>query len=276
MRFLKQLFDFYINSSIHVALAVYALSNITLLYFNVETNNSILCFNFFATITAYNFVKYLGVAKWHHRNMSGSLKAIRLVSIISVVCMLYYMFALQLNTLICVFIFALITFLYAIPLFPKQWYLNTQKNLREVSGVKVYVIALVWSGVTVFLPLIDASLFVFKVAYVHLLQIFIFVIALMLPFEIRDLQFDSLKLATIPQKIGVIQTKYFGFVLLIVFNLLELLKEETLWKHLVIQIIISVIVLIFIVFSEEKQNKYYSAFFVEGIPIFWLLLLQFL
>ena len=34
-------------------------------------------------------------------------------------------------------------------------------------------------------------------------QRFLFVVVAILPFEIRDIQYDSLKLSTIPQQIGV-------------------------------------------------------------------------
>ena len=47
----------------------------------------------------------------------------------------------------------------------------------------------------------------------------------MLPFEIRDMQYDSLKLSTIPQRIGVMKTKIIG-VFMLLFFLLEFFKDE--------------------------------------------------
>ena len=32
---------------------------------------------------------------------------------------------------------------------------RSKKKLRSISGLKIYIIAIVWSGVTVFLPLIN-------------------------------------------------------------------------------------------------------------------------
>ena len=57
MQSLKRLFDFYINSSIHVALAVSSLVYITILEFHLKLDIEIILFVFFATITGYNFVK---------------------------------------------------------------------------------------------------------------------------------------------------------------------------------------------------------------------------
>jgi len=56
MRFMKLLFDFYINSSIHVALAVLSLSWITLLEFDIPYDKEVLFFIFFASITGQNFI----------------------------------------------------------------------------------------------------------------------------------------------------------------------------------------------------------------------------
>ena len=58
MQFLKRLFDFYLNSSIHVALAVCSLTWITLVDFNSGVDLNIIYFIFLATISGYNFVKY--------------------------------------------------------------------------------------------------------------------------------------------------------------------------------------------------------------------------
>ena len=68
MRYLRHIYDFYINASIHVALAVYALGYITLKELNILYDEIVLYFMFYASITGYNFVKYFGLAKFHHRS----------------------------------------------------------------------------------------------------------------------------------------------------------------------------------------------------------------
>ena len=100
MKFLKQLFDFYINASIHVALAVYALVRITELYFNLSYNESLDYFIFYGTISGYNFIKYAGVAKLHHRSLTNQLKSIQVFSLFCFLAMCYYAWQLPLKTLI--------------------------------------------------------------------------------------------------------------------------------------------------------------------------------
>lgn len=273
MRLIKQLFDFYLNSSIHVALAVYALGWITLIQFDVSYDENILYFIFFATITGYNFVKYFGIAKFHHRSLTDALKIIQVFSLVCFLLLCYFAMQLQLKTLISIGVFGLITFLYAIPFLPKNFYLDNQQNLRDVSGLKVYVIALVWTGVTVFLPLINDDVHLNADVYITAFQRFVFVVVLMLPFEIRDLKFDSLKLATIPQKIGVKYTKIIGFFLLLLLFASEFFKDELSYESLVKTLIIVLITLCFVFFTNKKRNRYYSSFWVESIPITWLLII---
>lgn len=273
MKWLKQFLDFYLNSSIHVAFAVYALSVVTLKRFGVSYDVNVLFFNFFATITGYNFVKYFGIAKWHHRSLAKWLKVIQVFSLLCFLLMCFFTLKLQEETLITIAIFAVITFLYAIPFLPKTWYLDTQQNLRDISGLKVYVIALVWSGVTVVLPLVNNKVAFSETVIITVAQHFVFVMALMLPFEIRDLRYDSIKLATIPQKIGIKRTKVVGFGLVLLFYFLEYFKDNIQSNYLLITFVISLILAMFIYFSGNNRNKYYASFWVEALPIIWMLLM---
>ena len=272
MKLAKQLLGFYINSSIHVALSVFSLTWVTLIEYNLLYDENTLYFVFYATITGYNFVKYFGVAKFHHRSLASWLKAIQIFSFFSFLFLCYYAYQLEKNTLVCIAIFGAITFLYAIPFLPKRLFLDKQHNLRSIGGLKIYLIALVWSGVTVFIPLINQQYIIDADVVLTGLQRYIFVIVLMFPFEIRDLRYDSLKLSTIPQRIGVKQTKIIGVLLLVLFLFLEFFKNNINVFNIIMLLIITFITMLFLVFSKIEQRPYYSSFWVEGIPILWLLL----
>jgi hypothetical protein len=268
MKLVKQLFNFYINSSIHVALAVFSLTWITLLELGLEYNESVLYFVFYASITGYNFVKYFGIAKFHHRQLTNWLRLIQVLSFVCFLLMCYYVFQLSTETLIYISAFAVLTFLYAIPFLSKQ-----SLSLRHIGGLKIYIIALVWVGVTTFVPVINESYGVNTDVMIIGLQRFLYVLVLMLPFEIRDLKYDSSSLATIPQKIGVRRTKYLGLMLLVLIVFSEFFKDEITAARIVVLIVISVLTGLFVSFSKINQGKYYSSFWVEGLPILWLVLL---
>lgn len=268
MRILKQLFNFYINSSIHVALAVYSLTWITLKELDFNYNESVLYFVFYAAITGYNFVKYFGIAKFRHTKLADWLRLIQILSFVCFILMCYYAFQLQTITLVLVGSFALLTFLYSVPLLSKQ-----NHTLRSIGGLKIYVIALVWTGVTVFIPIIDNSYGINMDVMLMALQRFLFVLVLMFPFEIRDLKYDNIQLVTIPQKIGVKRTKILGGLMVLTILILEFLKDEFSLKRVIVLAVAMLCVLGFLLYSKTNQGKYYSAFWVEGLPILWLVLL---
>jgi hypothetical protein len=156
---------------------------------------------------------------------------------------------------------------------PKKYLFDDHKNLRQIGGLKVYVIALVWTFTSVFLPVINTDVTLNADVVILAIQRFYFVLVLMFPFEIRDLIYDSLKLATIPQKIGVKKTKVIGVLLLILFVLLDYFKDIVNEKILLSTTIIALITLALLLFSNKNQSKYYSAFWVESLPIMWLVVL---
>lgn len=272
MKRVKPLFDFYINGSIHVALAVFSMTYVTMLELHLPADWPLFCFVFFSTITGYNFVKYFGMAKFHHRRLARWLKVIQVFSLVCFLLMLWFMWQLKPKTIVYIAVFGVVTFLYAIPFLPKRYFVDQQKNLRNIGGLKVYVIAMVWAGVTVLLPVLDKNGVFSWDVWLTSIQRFLLVMLLMLPFEIRDLKYDSLKLATIPQKIGIKNTKIMGVLVGIVFFMLEFLKDELSQKLMVLTLTVTLITLLFIVFADKKRSDYYSSFWVESVPIVWLVL----
>ena len=77
--------------------------------------------------------------------------------------------------------------------------------------------------------------------WILLLQRFVFVVVLILPFEIRDLSVDDKILGTLPQRIGVKNTKLYGLLLLMVFFFLEFFKDELLAINLLVMPLIFLI-----------------------------------
>jgi len=272
MKVLKQIFDFYINRSIHVALAVCGLVWVTLLNFNVGADLDFVYFIFFATVTGYNFVKYFGLAKFHHRSLASWLKAIQIFSFLCFIGLVFYTLKLKTETIYYFLGLSVITFLYAIPFLPKKIFVEAG-NLRAISGLKIYVIAFVWMCVTVIIPLLNENYSLDNDVFVEAIQRFLYVIIAMLPFEIRDMKYDSLKLSTIPQRIGIVKTKVIGVLLIVLVLFLEFFKDEFWLNKVIILGIICFLLLLLLIFSKVNQKKHYSGFWVESIPILWAILI---
>ena len=265
MKYFKTYFDFYINSSIHVALAVVSLCAVTMLNFRLQADFDLLGFLFFGAVTGYNFVKYAPIAKLHHRSLAKRLKFIQVFSLLSFFLLIWFALQLEFKILIWAAFFGLFTFLYAMPVFSKK------RNLRSVSGIKIFIISFVWAGVTVILPVLNGNFSVGLDILLEFIQRFLFILVLILPFEIRDLKYDLERLGTIPQKVGVTSTKIIGSILLVTLLLLEYLKSFTSTEAFGALLLTVMVTAGFVWKAKEKQSPYFASFWVEGIPVFWLL-----
>jgi hypothetical protein len=274
MKFLKQIVAFYINSSIHIALSCFALVNITHLMLNIKNDNSVVSFAFFGTIVGYNFVKFDALARANKNKMRSQLKAITAFSFASLLLVIYYYFKLQYSTKIIAAFFLILTILYTLPFFP-----NT-KNARNWAGLKIYIVSFCWVGVTVVLPILNSEISFQNSFYIIALQRFFLIFTLILIFEIIDLKLDDPHLKTVPQQIGVKNTKVLGFVLLIVFCGLGFFNSNFnnnfQFLELLLNFVIVIVIAFFLYFSNENCSKYYTSFWVECIPIFWWLLFLFI
>ena len=132
------------------------------------------------------------------------------------------------------------------------------------------MVALSWVITTVFLPLSMADIPITKWSWVYSIQRYLFVLVATLPFEIRDLKMDAPHLSTWPQKMGIPKTKILGVILLLSFMLLEAYSLTSEYTVLTISIVFLLMAAVLI--SKGEQSKYFSSFWVEGIPILWLIL----
>jgi len=179
----------------------------------------------------------------------------------------YFAYTLSFKTLQYTFGLGLITVFYVLPVFSQK------RNLRSLKGLKIYSIALVWAGVTVILPVVQNEILLDWDIWIMGIQRFLFIVILTIPFEIRDLKYDQAELGTLPQVLGVEQTKKIGLLLILVFSVVTLFIDNYRWPELIGIIIISVLLLLITLKLKEEQSKYYASFWIEGVPILWVLIL---
>lgn len=266
MKLIEKGVDYIIDSSIWVSLSVYALAYITYLNLQMPKSETVLYLSFFGTVFGYNFVKYFKLLKGEHLKFKVSgFKFMLFATVVSLVLSIYFFFKLKFNTQLFLIVPLLLTVFYTVSF--------GRKTLRTQHGFKIYVIALCWVFVTVFLPVLEADVVIWGDAIIEAIQRLIFVIVITLPFEIRDIKNDDPSLGTIPQKIGVKATKILGVSLLFLFMVLSFFKDTITEKSIAVLFVITVFTIVLLLKSREQQWKYYSSFIVEGIPLVWWLLL---
>ncbi len=265
MKTLHLFLRFYIKSSTHVALSVASLTAVTLLEFGFELDDKLLLFMFFGSVVGYNFVKYAGVSNLHHLKITPNIRLIRIWTSISFLGLIYAGAYLPISIILTSIAFGGLTILYAFPFYKG-------KNLRMMSGLKIYIIALVWAGATVAIPLIGKTEMIFTEVILEFTARFLFVLALTLPFEIRDLKYDELSLGTLPQRLGIGTVRVIGGVALLGMFVLNIIEVEILVFEIAINATIALLTFFFIWNAKQEQNPYYASFWAEGIPILWFFL----
>ncbi len=200
--------------------------------------------------------KYILVANRYHKN-------IQFFSFVALAIALYHAHFLNIKTWIGIGILLSLTGLYALPILPHR------KKLRNLGLLKIVLVALVWAGTTVLLPIISFGKEVLWDTEIETLQRFILVLILLIPFEIRDLKYDGPELKTLPQRYGVAHTKILGAIATVVFFFLTFLKDDIIKVEVISKGILALILGSLMFITKKKQSKYYASFWIEAIPIFW-------
>ena len=247
-----------------MALAVASLLFVSGYYLNISISKSVVIFAFLGTLCCYNFIKYgVEIDKYSERDSLG-IKIIGLLSISSLLASLYLLFQFNTVSWILLGVLLLLILLYIIPIFPNE------RNLRSLGLIKVFLVALIWTGMTVTLPVLEGGFILNWDVLVLATQRFFLVVALMIPFEIRDVQFDPPEIITIPKRIGIKRTKFLGISLLVISYFMVFLKDSIYSDEIITRLWFTIIAIILIAMTPEKGSKYYAAFWVEALPLIWL------
>lgn len=139
--------------------------------------------------------------------------------------------------------------------------------IRKIPLLKVFYVGLVWALVNCWLTLPEFSLPIFLIS-------FFYITALVLPFDIRDMNSDTVK--TFPMMIGVQNTKYIAYSLVFISCLIGVFHLKT--PYATAFFLSSLVSYIFIYFSENKRDDAYFSFGVEtcsALPFLFLLIMEY-
>jgi 4-hydroxybenzoate polyprenyltransferase len=265
MLFIKKLFDFYIKSSFHLGVCVVSLYIISIYKLQIDLNYYILTCLFSSTIVVYNFIKYASTLPYYFFVQNAPIKKIQIVSFFFGFFLLYSLFFLSFEALFFGFFLFLICVLYVFPIN------HSISNFRNRSKIKIFLVAICWSGSTVIFPFIESNNINYGDSMLLFVQLFLFVIVCTVPFEIRDLKYDSNDLKTIPQIYGTNNSKYISYVLIFIFFSISFISNGT-SIDLISDLLISFVLVFIIYLTKENQGKYFSSFWVESLPIYWLII----
>jgi 4-hydroxybenzoate polyprenyltransferase len=236
-------------------------------------------FVFFATLFTYNFQRLVRMdvrgelsfrQQWLQEN-SGWLWGVTCIS--GIVTALLAL-RLSTNSLWLLLPLGVVAMMYPLPVFfwNRKWW-----RLREIPGIKIFLIASVWSLVTVGLLVTEHNVRLNTDVWMLFLQRLCFIFAIIIPFDIRDLKYDSLKLKTIPVMLGETKARYIGLGAVALYELLVvaqfLFGNIITLRALIALLCVSGITALLLLKSTSERSEYYFSFWVEGTSVLMYILL---
>ncbi|MDN3644446.1 hypothetical protein QWY87_17160 [Lutimonas halocynthiae] len=265
MRLIKQWFGFYVFSNVHVAIAAYCLTKITFLEFGFK-NEYLALFVFFSTILSYNLIRFFQLDKinsmtaiWIRANKKGLL----VLNMLALSGVGFYAFKLSIRGMLALLPFFIATVFYVLPI------KNKAIGLRHIPALKLILIAFSWVGITLYFPLQEAGHLDVSHQWLYFAQRFLFIIAITIPFDIRDAQFDLPELATLPQVLGVNRAKIVAVICMVVFILLSVALKGMQSNLFYADLILMLLSIGLILYCNQNRNRFYTTFWIEALPILW-------
>ncbi len=282
-KYLRQALDCLLFSNIFIALCAVAQGLVTYQLLGTEPEKHVLGLLFCSTLALYNFSILLArpnkPEKSPFRRVRWIFSHYRLMitlTIISVLSILPLVFFLNTSSKILLVSLAIVSVAYSLPIFSIH---DKHFGLRNIPGVKLFLIAAVWSLSCVLLPIlelensIEASV-TLSDSIILIAKRFLFIAAITVPFDIRDLfQDKTSELKTIPVILGEKNALLICQGLLVIYVVLLFLFTRSIDGNF-IGLMLTIILSGWLIFkSKWKKDEYYYFFYLDGTMIVQFLML---
>jgi len=257
---------FLTNSNIWVAFSALALTLSSEILF--QTSNFFISqFVFFATLFTYNFQRAVRINKgnsharknWLNKNRKG----IYVLMVFSFLMSGYYFANFKLRTQAAILFVGVLSLFYPF-------------GLRKIPFAKIFIISFVWVISTMLLLVLENTIVFSEYIAWHLISRFLFVFAITIPFDIRDIKYDSDKLKTIPLILGEKKSKWLAnlaILICVIITIVQQLQNNIILSNFLALILLYFLTLVLITKSDQKNNEMYFSFWIESLSIFSYLFL---
>jgi 4-hydroxybenzoate polyprenyltransferase len=274
MNIFKRFFDFLIYSNLYIAVAAVLFTVQAQVQLGMQPDwHPYLFLIFFATLFEYNLHKFVAIFFYKHALnenkfywISKNLTLFYFIVFLSVAGFIIAAFLAKITVLMTLFPLGIITFLYSFPIYKKGIQLF---RLREVPLAKIFIISFVWSSTSILLPIVQAGL---KISPLMILLLtaerFLFVFAITVPFDIRDIESDiKAGLKTLPIIVGEKRAIKFANLSLVLFGILSnthYLISGQLFILLAFDVSL-IVTWIILNYNPLKKHPHYHYGFLDGM-----------
>ena len=280
----QPVFDFLLFSNVFMGLCTVAQGLVTFYLIGSKPVVPVIWLLFTSTLGIYSFsillTKPTHPDKSPYKRVRWFFSHYRLLvtfTIVSLLSLIPLFFLISIESRILMVFLSIISFFYSIPIFA----IGDQKfGLRNIPWLKQFLITLVWTMSTVLLPILEAQHFhltsiSMRDTTILIAKRFLFIAALTVPFDIRDL-FDDRKsgLKTVPVVWGEKNAYLFCQVLLAGYVVLLFLFRNNGFNPNFWALTITTVLTGWLIFkSKWKKDEYYYFFFMDGVLILQYLVL---
>lgn len=272
----RQTLDFFLFSNIFIALCAVAQGLVTYQLLHLRPDKYVLALLFCATLAMYNYsillAKPQNPEKSKFRRVRWIFSHYRLtitITIIAVLSIFPLLFFFSTASIILLFFLAFVSIGYNLPVFT----FNDKKfGLRNIPGIKLFLIALIWSLSCVLLPILQLESQSFLISTQDTILLiakrFLFVAAITIPFDIRDLYQDrTYELKTIPVVFGERKAYLFCQFLLFLYLVLLFIFNKGFDLNYLGLTLVTLLTGWLIFKSSWERNEYYYFFYLDGTLI---------
>ncbi|MGZ3944593.1 MAG: UbiA family prenyltransferase [Mucilaginibacter sp.] len=270
--------DLLLFSNIFMGLCAVAQGLLTFYLIGSKPIYPVLALLFASTIGIYNFC--ILITKPAHPDKSPQ-KRVRwffshyrlmvTLTIVSILSLAPLFFLVSFSSKLLLIFLAILSFAYGLPLFAIG---DKKFGLRNIPGLKLILIALVWTMSIVLLPILEAqanhlATISLRDTTILIAKRFLFIAAVAIPFDIRDLFEDKqFGLKTIPVAWGEKNAYLFCQLLLAGYLVLLFLFQNHGFSTDFFALTLSIVLTGWLIFrSKLEKNEYYYFFFLDGVLI---------
>lgn len=142
-------------------------------------------------------------------------------------------------------------------------------SLRNVPGLKLILISVSWSYVTYIIPVLLMD----QLSLIDIIEFIarsFFIAALIIPFDIRDLQIDDEHMRTLPQRLGIKKSRQLAILFSLIYMAWKLFEYNLglMEIGLLASWFVAVAYVIFLVARMNgRKSELYCGFWIEATPI---------
>lgn len=255
------------ETNLFIAIAAATATMASFGFYNKPIQYKIVAFIFFATLFTYNFQRRIGDIR-HTATFYHAKTILMYVACIGVVV---FVFTLKINEVIVLLIAAILSAGYALPfVFIK----SERLALRQMPYLKIWIIVAVWVLSTAIVPLLSFLNFKFfndgLSALFFGLQQGNFILALTIPFDIRDQKQDQNLQHTLPMEMGIRKSRRMAqkaMMAVFVFAFLNYLIGFFAFRQMVVQLVISILGYFVVGYGWKIRSPLYYSIVLDGMII---------